>query len=67
MRTYQLFINGKFVSSSPGRMIAVTNPATEQVISEVPAGTAADVDDAVAAAEKAQRAWARRPAVERAG
>jgi len=48
-------------------MIPVLNPATEEVISEVPAGSDADVEAAVAAAERAQRPWAKRPAIERAG
>ncbi len=67
MKRYQIFINGKFVSHSSSRMISVVNPATEQVISEVPAGTAADVELAVTAAEAAQGAWAKLPAIERAG
>ncbi|MFH8982551.1 aldehyde dehydrogenase family protein [Streptomyces varsoviensis] len=36
----------------------VLNPATEEVIATVPAATAEDVDAAVAAAGRAQRAWA---------
>ncbi len=67
MRRYQLFINGEFAGNAAGTMAPVINPATEEVISEVPAATAAEVDAAVLAAEAAQRAWARRPAIERAG
>ena len=44
-----------------------TNPARPaEVIAELPAHTAADVDKAVAAAAEAQRAWAQRPVPERA-
>jgi acyl-CoA reductase-like NAD-dependent aldehyde dehydrogenase len=43
---YKLFINGEFVLSSSSSRISVINPATEEVISEVPNGTAADVDAA---------------------
>ena len=43
------------------------NPATEEMISEVPYGTAAEIDAAVLAAEKAQKAWCKLPAIERAG
>lgn len=66
MNRYQMFIDGKFVPHSTGKMISVTNPSTEKVISEIPEGTAADVDRAVTSAEIAQKAWAKKPAVERA-
>src|SRR5689334_5749313 len=42
------------------------NPATQEVLAEVPRGGAAEVDAAVAAARAAFPAWARRPAAERA-
>jgi lactaldehyde dehydrogenase/glycolaldehyde dehydrogenase len=64
---YRLFIDGEFVESASGRTISVINPATEQAISEIPDGTAAEVNDAVLAAERAQRAWSKMPAVARAG
>jgi lactaldehyde dehydrogenase/glycolaldehyde dehydrogenase len=63
----KIFINGEFVEPSSTRTIPVLNPSTEEVIGEVPSCTAADVDAAVLAAERAQRDWARKPAVERAG
>ncbi len=63
----KIFINGEFVEPSSTRTIPVLNPSTEEVIGEVPSCTAADVDAAVLAAEQAQRDWARKPAVERAG
>ena len=66
-RRYQMFINGEFVPSSSSSMIPVINPATEEVISEVPNGTAADVDAAVQAAERAQKSWCKLPAIKRAG
>lgn len=66
MKRYQMFIDGEFVSGSSD-MIQVINPATEEVISEVPKGTRADVNAAVAAAEKAQKSWEKLPAIERAG
>ncbi|MCO1582470.1 aldehyde dehydrogenase family protein [Crossiella sp. SN42] len=47
-------------------LIEVINPATEQVIGSVPAGTAADVDAAVRAAHAAFPAWAATPLAERA-
>ncbi len=46
--------------------IDVINPATEQVLGSVPAGTPADVDRAVAAAVAAFPVWAGTPVLERA-
>ena len=65
-RRYQMFINGEFVPNSSNSMISVINPATEEVISEVPNGTAADVDAAVLAADRAQKTWCKLPAIKRA-
>jgi lactaldehyde dehydrogenase/glycolaldehyde dehydrogenase len=65
-RRYQMFINGEFVPSSSSSMISVINPATEEGISEVPNGTAADVDAAVLAADSAQKTWCKLPAIKRA-
>jgi aldehyde dehydrogenase (NAD+) len=58
-------INGEPVRGGADR-IEVVNPATEQVITSVPAGTAADVDAAVDAAKAAFPAWAATPVAERA-
>lgn len=66
MRDYQNFINGKLASSSAKNRIEVVNPSTGQAICTVPDSSPAEVDAAVAAAEAAQKDWARRPAVERA-
>lgn len=62
---YQNFINGRFTSSQA--YIDVLNPATGVLLSKVPASTASDVDQALAAARSAQKSWARKPAIERAG
>lgn len=61
---YKMFIDGEFVGSPT--MLPVLNPATEEVISEVPAASPEQADDAVLAAERAQPDWARLPAVQRA-
>jgi lactaldehyde dehydrogenase/glycolaldehyde dehydrogenase len=66
MNDYQNFINGKFTPSSGTERITVTNPSNGKPICTVPDSTAADVDAAIAAAEAAQKSWAKRPAVERA-
>ena len=65
LKRYEMLIDGEFVTSS--RMLSVINPATEEVISEVPACTIEDVNRAVLAAEEAQKNWAALPAIRRAG
>jgi len=53
------FIDGAFVEAPDADLLDIVNPASEEVITGVANGTAADVDRAVAAAVKAQDAWAR--------
>ncbi len=54
----QMFIGGEWVDGSGDESQPVWNPATGEVIAEVPKATAADVDRAVAAARKAyQDVW----------
>ena len=65
LKRYEMLIDGEFVTSS--RLLSVINPATEEVISEVPACTIEDVNRAVLAAERAQKSWAALPAIRRAG
>jgi lactaldehyde dehydrogenase/glycolaldehyde dehydrogenase len=64
VRQYSMLIDGEFVSRS--KTISVLNPATEEVISEVPEADASLVNDAVRAATEAQPAWAKLPAIRRA-
>jgi aldehyde dehydrogenase (NAD+) len=58
------FVNGSF-TEAPGERIEVVNPATEDVIASVPAGTPAEADAAVQAAASAFEAWAATPLTER--
>lgn len=62
-----LFIDGEFRSAAGGKFLAVINPATEEVIGEAAVGTAADVEDAIAAADRAFREgpWRRMTNIER--
>jgi lactaldehyde dehydrogenase/glycolaldehyde dehydrogenase len=64
LKRYEMLIGGEFASSA--KTLEVVNPATEEVISEVPSGTVEDVDRAVLAAERAQKPWAALPAIRRA-
>jgi aldehyde dehydrogenase (NAD+) len=61
----KLYIGGAWVAPATGETIPVENPATEEVLGHVPAGTAADVDAAVAAARAAFDGWAATPMTER--
>ncbi|MDP9664609.1 UNVERIFIED_ORG: lactaldehyde dehydrogenase/glycolaldehyde dehydrogenase [Pseudomonas cremoricolorata] len=62
---YQNFIDNRF---EPGEaLLEVHNPANGQLLGRVPESSQAQVDQAVSAARRAQRAWAARPAQERAG
>ncbi len=63
----QMFINGQFTSGHATETIQVINPATEEILNEVPRGTEEDVVAAVAAAKAAFPAWKRVPGWERAG
>ncbi len=60
------YINGAHTTGANGRAGAVTNPATGEVIREVPHASAADVRSAVAAAAAAQPAWAATTPIARA-
>ncbi|MBM4198002.1 MAG: aldehyde dehydrogenase family protein, partial [Gammaproteobacteria bacterium] len=60
-----MLIGGQFVPGSDGQWIDSVNPANEVVHGRVPAASAADVERAVEAAERAQPAWAERSVWER--
>lgn len=64
MSTIQHLINGKPVAS--GTKFETLNPATQDVLAEVAAGSAAEVNAAVQAAKDAFPKWAGLPATERA-
>ncbi|HEY8527608.1 MAG TPA: aldehyde dehydrogenase family protein [Acidimicrobiales bacterium] len=59
------WIGGKAVEPATGTYLPTLDPATRQPGDEIAAGSAADVERAVAAATGAQPAWADRPAGER--
>ena len=66
MKELKMFIDGQFVENESGKWINVLNPSTEEVISLMPDGTAEDARKAIDAAEQAQPAWERIPAIQRA-
>src|SRR5215204_1207391 len=57
VQAYKNFVGGEWVDAVDGETMEVLNPATADVIAEVPRGTQADVDRAVAAANKALPDW----------
>jgi succinate-semialdehyde dehydrogenase/glutarate-semialdehyde dehydrogenase len=52
-----LVIGGDWIEAADRRTTRVVNPATEEVIGEIPHASAADLDRALAAAEAGFRAW----------
>lgn len=61
----QHYIDGQWVDSDGGRRAEVINPATEQPVTEITLGSAADVDKAVAAARRAFETFSRTTVAER--
>ncbi|KAK6924899.1 Aldehyde dehydrogenase domain [Dillenia turbinata] len=49
----QLFIDGQWIEPVLGKRIPIINPASEEIVGDIPAATAADVERAVDAARKA--------------
>ncbi len=64
---FRMFINGDWADAASGETAAVVNPATEEVIAEVPKGDAGDVDRAVGAARDAFESWSLTTPAERSG
>ena len=62
----QCLIGGEWCDNVSGNRIPVTNPATGAVIGSVPEMSFEEAGRAIATAEKAQKAWAKRTAAERA-
>ena len=56
-RKLKNYINGQWVDSSATTYEPIYNPATEEIIAEVPHSTASDVDAAVKVAQNAWTSW----------
>jgi betaine-aldehyde dehydrogenase len=67
VKTYQMFINGEWVASQSNKTFPVYEPATEEILAQVPDSNADDVNRAVAAAKAAfeDGPWASTTAQER--
>ncbi|MDE9451781.1 CoA-acylating methylmalonate-semialdehyde dehydrogenase [Aliiroseovarius sp. Z3] len=57
MKTLGHWINGQLVDGSSGRTADIYNPATGEVQAKVALASQAELDDAVAKAAEAQKAW----------
>ena len=64
--TVPLWIDGKAQPATSTRSAGVTNPATGQVVRQVPLANARDIDAAVASAQRAFPAWRDTPPLRRA-
>jgi aldehyde dehydrogenase (NAD+) len=63
---HELFINGKFVAPKGRKYFDSINPATEEKLTEIASGNAADVDMAVRVARRAyEKVWSKMPGRER--
>jgi len=59
------YINGEWKPSSSAEYLEVINPATNDVLGQVPLSPASDIDDAAQAAALAYEKWRRTPATDR--
>ena len=62
---HQLFIGGRFVDAQSAETLATLNPHDNTTIAEVAMAGKADIDAAVAAADRAFPAWSRMAAADR--
>ena len=63
----QAYVDGAWVDADSGETFPVVNPATGEVVADVPRMGAAESRRALAAAERALPAWKARTAKDRAG
>jgi malonate-semialdehyde dehydrogenase (acetylating)/methylmalonate-semialdehyde dehydrogenase len=60
------YIDGEWIASESGDLLEVTNPATAEVVAQVPLSLAEETEAAVEAASTAFPEWRETPAIERA-
>lgn len=65
MENLQNYINGKWTASSSGKFQEVQNPATGEILAQVPVSSTAELDEAVQAAHKAFQSWRKTPVTRR--
>lgn len=62
----RMFIDGEWTNGVSGKMRQIINPANEEVVAEVPEGTAEDAKRAIDAAARAFQEWSRLTPYDRA-
>ena len=65
MNRLENFVNGQWLASRAAEVLPVRNPASAEVLAEVPLSPAEEVHKAAQAAERAFLEWRRRPAGDR--
>jgi malonate-semialdehyde dehydrogenase (acetylating)/methylmalonate-semialdehyde dehydrogenase len=64
--TVKMLLDGKFIESQTGEWHDVVNPATQEVLAQVPFATDAELNAAVASAKTAFKTWKNTPLAARA-
>jgi malonate-semialdehyde dehydrogenase (acetylating)/methylmalonate-semialdehyde dehydrogenase len=64
--TVKMLLDGKFIDSRSSEWQDVVNPATQEVLAQVPFATEAELDAAVASAKQAYKTWKNTPLAARA-
>ena len=64
--TVKMLLDGKFVESRSNEWRDVVNPATQEVLAQVPFATDEELDAAVASAKRAYATWKNTPLAARA-
>ncbi len=64
--TVKMLLQGKFVESQTSEWHDVVNPATQEVLAQVPFATDAEINAAVASAKEAYKSWKNTPIAARA-
>jgi malonate-semialdehyde dehydrogenase (acetylating)/methylmalonate-semialdehyde dehydrogenase len=64
--TVKLLLDGEFVESKSNQWQDVVNPATQEVIAQVPHATDAEIEAAIASAKRAYKDWKSTPIAARA-
>src|SRR5277367_2897744 len=64
--TVKMLLDGRFIESKTTEWHDVVNPATQQVLAQVPFATDAEIDAAVASAKEAYKTWRHTPLAARA-
>ena len=64
--TVKMLLDGKFIESDSGEWHDVVNPATQEVLAQVPFASDAEIEAAIASAKLAYKTWKKTPLAARA-